>query len=134
MGSSVHSLTQALLAPFLFTDSEEGAPTLVVLRGSHLDVAALLGRASDKRPGTVVGQAASAALDVPTRCRFHTGMAGASDGYGSNRRGFGWPAQRAERRPGDAPGERFAERDRAVGMIGTLQHNPVDPRVGHYSA
>ena len=45
--SSVHSPTQALLALFLFTDvTEDDAPTLA-LRGSHLDVAALLGRAGD---------------------------------------------------------------------------------------
>lgn len=43
--SSVHSPTQALLALFLFTDiGEDDAPTLA-LRGSHLDVAAMLGRA-----------------------------------------------------------------------------------------
>ena len=45
--SSVHSPTRALLALFLFTDvGDEDAPTLV-LRGSHLDVAALLGRAGE---------------------------------------------------------------------------------------
>jgi Phytanoyl-CoA dioxygenase (PhyH) len=45
--SSVHSPTRALLALFLFTDvGAQDAPTLV-LRGSHLDVAARLGRAGD---------------------------------------------------------------------------------------
>lgn len=46
--SSVRSPTQALLALFLLTDvGEEDAPTLV-LRGSHLDVAARLGRAGEE--------------------------------------------------------------------------------------
>ncbi|MDQ4070098.1 MAG: phytanoyl-CoA dioxygenase family protein [Actinomycetota bacterium] len=45
--SSVHSPTQALLALFLFTDvGEDDAPTLA-LRGSHLAVAAVLGRAGE---------------------------------------------------------------------------------------
>ncbi len=45
--SSVHSPSRALLALFLFTDlGAQDAPTFV-LRGSHLDVAARLGRAGD---------------------------------------------------------------------------------------
>ena len=45
--SSVHSPTQALLALFLFTDvGRDDAPTLA-LRGSHLDVAAVLGRSGE---------------------------------------------------------------------------------------
>ena len=45
--SSVHSPTQALVALFLLTDvGERDAPTLA-LRGSHLDVAAVLGRAGE---------------------------------------------------------------------------------------
>ncbi len=48
--SSVHSPTQALLALFLFTNvGEHDAPTLA-LRGSHLDIAAVLGRAGDAGP------------------------------------------------------------------------------------
>ena len=46
--SSVHSPTRALLVLFLFTDvGADDAPTLL-LRGSHLDVAALLGPAGEE--------------------------------------------------------------------------------------
>lgn len=45
--SSVHSPTSALLSLFLFSDvSEDDAPTLL-LRGSHIEVAALLGAAGE---------------------------------------------------------------------------------------
>ena len=46
--ASVHSPTRALLSLFLFTDvGEDDSPTLL-LRGSHLDVAAVLGGAGDE--------------------------------------------------------------------------------------
>ena len=46
--ASVHSPTRALLSLFLFTDvGEDDSPTLL-LRGSHVDVASLLGGAGDE--------------------------------------------------------------------------------------
>ncbi len=46
--SSVHSPTRALLSLFLFTDvGHDDSPTLL-LRGSHMDVAAVLGGAGDE--------------------------------------------------------------------------------------
>lgn len=48
MWASVHSPTRALLSPFLFTDvGDDNSPTLL-LRGSHMDVAAVLGGAGDE--------------------------------------------------------------------------------------
>ena len=46
--SSVHSPTRALLSLFLFTNVGDGDSPTLLLRGSHMDVAAVLGAAGDE--------------------------------------------------------------------------------------